>query len=82
MPKKARSRPEIKPNSLVLWIESRTGSRHGVYQKDLANLIGIDKSSFNNRMKKGKFDYMEIVKIFDFLEATDRERLEIMKGGG
>lgn len=81
MPKQPRSKPKVKPNKFVLWIESRTGSRHGVYQKDLATLIGIDKSSFNNRMKTGKFNYLEIVKIFDFLEATDRERLEIMKGG-
>ena len=82
MQKKPRSRPEVKPNGFVLWIESRTGSRHGVYMKDLAELIGITKSAFNNRMKTGKFDYLEIVKIFDFLGATDKECLEVMKGGG
>lgn len=81
MPKKARSRPDTKPNGLVLWIESRTGSRHGVYEKDLADLIGITRSSFSNRMKTGKFDYLEIVKIFEFLNATNKECLEIMKGG-
>lgn len=82
MPKQARSRPKTKPNGFVLWIESRTGSLHGVYQKELADLIGITRSAFSNRMKTGKFDYSEIVKIFDFFGATDRERLEVMKGGG
>lgn len=81
MPKKPRSRPEVKPNSFVLWIESKTGRRHGVYMKDVAKAIGITGASFSSRMKEGKFDYLEIVKIFDFLGATDRERLEVMKGG-
>ena len=81
MPKKARSRPKIKPNNFVLWIESRTGKLHGVLYKDLAELLGITSASFSSRMKTGKFDYSEIVKIFDFLNATDRERLEVMKGG-
>lgn len=81
MPKQARSRPKIKPNKFVLWIESKTGNLHGVYMKDLADLIGIDKSSFSSRMKTGKFDYLEIVKIFEFLNATNKECLEIMKGG-
>ena len=80
MPKQARSRPEVKPNKFVLWIESRTGTLHGVYRKDLADLIGITGASFSNRMKIGKFTYSEMVKIFKFLEATDREILEVMKG--
>ncbi len=81
MPKQARSRPKIKPNKFVLWIESKTGSLHGVYMKDLADLLGITGASFSNRMKTGRFFYSEILQIFDFLGATDRERLEVMKGG-
>lgn len=81
MPKQPRSKPKVKPNKFVLWVESRTGSLHGVYAKDLANLLGITGASFSNRMKTGKFDYAEIVKIFEFLNATDREIIEIMKGG-
>ncbi len=81
MPKKARSRPEKKPNALVLWIESRTGKRHGVAQKDLAEAIGLSPPAFSLRMKNGKFDYVEIVKIFDYLNATDTERLIVTKGG-
>ena len=80
MPKQARSRPKIKPNNFVLWIESRTGKLHGVLYKDLADLLGITKASFSNRIQTGKFDYLEIVKIFEFMNATDRERLEVMKG--
>ena len=81
MPKQERSRPKIKPNNFVLWIERKTGIRHDVYMKDLANLLGITGASFSNRMKTGKFDYLEIVKIFEFMNATDREILEVMKGG-
>lgn len=80
MPKKARSRPEKKPNTFVLWIESRTGKRHGIMQKDLAEAIGLSPPAFSIRMKNGKFDYCEIVKIFEYLKATNAERLEIMKG--
>ena len=80
MPKQARSRPKTKPNKFVLWLESRTGTLHGVLYKDLADVIGITGASFSTRMKTGKFDYSEMVKIFKFLEATDREILEIMKG--
>lgn len=81
MPKKARSRPAMKPNAFVLWIESRTGKRHGVTQKELAEEIGLSPPAFSIRMKNGKFDYSEIVKIFDYLNATDTERLIVTKGG-
>lgn len=81
MPKKARSRPEVKPNKFVKWIESKTGRFHGVYMKDVADVIGITGAAFSIRMKEGKFDYSEIVKIFDFLGATEKERSEVMKGG-
>lgn len=81
MPKKARSRPVKQPNALVLWIESRTGKRHGVMQKDVAEAIGLSPPAFSIRMEKGKFDYTEMVKIFDYLNATDTERLIVMKGG-
>lgn len=82
MPKQARSKPKAKPNGFVLWIESKTGNRHGVYMKELADTLGITAAAFSCRMKTGRFDYMEILKIFDYLKATDRERLEVMKGGG
>lgn len=80
MPKKARSRPEKKPNTFVLWIESRTGKRHGVIQKELAEAIGLSPPAFSMRMKSGKFNYEEIVEIFEYLNATDTERLIVTKG--
>lgn len=80
MPKRARSRLEKEPNTFVLWIESRTGKRHGVMQKELAELIGLSPPAFSMRMKNGKFDYAEMVKIFDYLNAMDGERLRVMKG--
>lgn len=81
MPKRARNRPDKNPNALVLWIESRTGKQHGVMQKDLAEAIGLSPPAFSIRMKNGRFDYSEIVKIFDYLDATDTERLIVTKGG-
>lgn len=82
MPKKARSRPEVKYNSFVLWIESHVGEKHGVFKKDVAKKIGLTPGAFSIRMKNGKFDYAEMVKIFDFFRATDDEILSIMKGKG
>lgn len=80
MPRMARSRPEKKANALVLWIESKTGKRHGVMQKELAEAIGLSPPAFSVRMRTGKFDFGEMVIIFDYLKATDTERIKITKG--
>lgn len=81
MPKKARSRPETKYNDFVLWIESRVGEKHGVYKRDVAEQIGLTSGAFSIRLKNGKFDYLEMIKIFKFLKATDAEILQLMKKG-
>lgn len=82
MPKKARSRPVKKPNGFVLWLEGQVGKRHGIWYKDLAVVIGIKPAAFTRRMDSGKFDYSEMVKIFDFLGATDEDILNLMKKKG
>ncbi len=79
MPKKARSRPEVEPNKFVLFVESRTGSRHGIYQKDLAAALGLSESSFSVRMKSGHFRFEEIQALFGILGATKEDIWNVMK---
>lgn len=83
MPKKARSRPEVKkkPNGFVRYIMSKTDVSIGFQKKDLAAVIGITPAAFTARMKTGKFSLEEMLKIFELTGATDKERLEVMKGG-
>ena len=82
MPRKARSRPEEKPNQFVLWIEGHVGRRHGVWYKDIAEQIGIKPAAFTRRMESGHFDCLEMVKIFDFLGATNEEIIGLMRKKG
>lgn len=82
MPKKARSRPVKKPNSFVLWIDTQVGQRRGIWYKDLAAVIDLKPAAFTQRMKSGKFDYSEMVKIFNFLGTSDEDILKLMKQKG
>lgn len=82
MPKKARSRPVKKPNSFVLWLDTQVGQRRGIWYKDLATVIGLKPAAFTQRMKSGKFDYLDMVKIFEFLNASDEDILRLMKQKG
>lgn len=82
MPKKARSRPTKKANPFVLWLESQVGKRHGVRYMDLAEEIGIKPASLTKRMRSGKFDYLEMTKLFKYLKATDEDIIRLMRQKG
>lgn len=82
MPKKPRSRPIKEVNPFVLWLEGQVGKRHGVRCMDLAELLGIKPASFTKRMSSGKFDYLEMVKLFKYLKATDEDIIRLMRQKG
>ena len=51
----------------------------GLKQSDLAKKIGITQPSFCQRLKKGLFNYEELLILLDALQATDEEILKMMK---
>ena len=48
-------------------------------QTDLGNALGITQQAFSHRMEGAKFELLDLVKLFEELEATDEEILRIMK---
>lgn len=48
-------------------------------QTVMGEVIGMQQASFGARLRAGNFDYMQLVKIFRELNATDEEILRVMK---
>lgn len=78
MPRVSIKKKEYMANDLVKWINRRRADLN-LRQRDLAELLGISQPALSNRLEKGLFDYMDMIKIFKVLNATDEEILKIMK---
>ncbi len=79
MPKKARSRPEPKKSVFGTYVESKTGRRHGIYQKDLATAIGVTPGAFSIKMSDGSIRFEEMRIVFRMLGSTKEEIWDLMK---
>ena len=45
----------------------------------MGEVIGMQQASFGSRLRAGNFNYIQLVKIFSELNATDEEILKLMK---
>lgn len=81
MPKKARSRPEVKavPSGFADYLKNKIDASIGFKKKDLAALIDISPSNFSQKMKFAKFKQTEMVKLFKATGATNEEIAEAMR---
>ena len=48
-------------------------------QTAMGEVIGMQQASFGSRLRAGNFNYIQLVKIFSELNATDEEILKLMK---
>lgn len=51
--------------------------RHGIKVPALADKIGMSKTAFYDKLKTGKFERSEIIKIRDVLGLSDDDMLRI-----
>lgn len=63
------------------FINGKTRERQ-LYDKDIAQEIGLKGPAYSLRKKNGKFDFsfMELVKMIRKLELTDEEIVKLMRG--
>ena len=78
MPRVAIRKKEYKASDLSKWIAAKMYETK-LRQKQLADLIGISQPAFSHRLEKGQFDYKELLILFEKLEATDEEIVNLMK---
>lgn len=78
MPRVLIRKKEYKVSDFSKWIAGKMYENH-LSQNDLAKLIGISQPAFSNRLKKGMFDYTEMLTLLKELKATDNEILKLMK---
>ncbi len=48
-------------------------------QTAMGEVIGIQQASFGARLRAGNFNYIQLVKIFSELNASDEEILRLMR---
>lgn len=64
-------------DTLIELIEGRK-KRLKVSNAELGKLIGITGQAFGNRLKQAKFEYIQLIKIFQKLDFTHEEIVKIM----
>lgn len=64
-------------DTLIELIEGRK-IRLKVSNAELGNLIGITGQAFGSRLKQAKFEYIQLIKIFQRLDFTQEEIVKIM----
>lgn len=76
MPRVSINKKEYMKRDLVAWI---VGKMYGRYtQTDLARKLDISQPALSHKLKTGRFDFSELVIIFDFLEATPEEKVRLL----
>lgn len=78
MPRVALKRQEYKVGNFSEWLVEKMHTKK-LTQTDMGKLLGITQPAFQNRLKKGLFSYSEMLIIFETLEASDTEILNLMK---
>ena len=83
MPRIAAKKKEYMVNDFFKWIKRKLGETD-TRQVEIADKLGISQSAFSTRMKKkegrGKaFSLIDILTLFEELEATPEEILQLMK---
>lgn len=78
MPRVQINRKKYMVTDLRRWIIGQMRVMH-VNQEEMGKVIGVNQSGFSKRLSKGKFDHVELISIFERLEATDEEILRLMK---
>jgi hypothetical protein len=63
---------------LVEFIEGRRKTLNKS-QSDLGELLNMTQQAFSSRMARRNFTYLQVVKLLEFLQATDEEMLRLMK---
>lgn len=78
MPRVTIKKKEYKVSDFSKWLVGKMYECK-LRQEDMAKLIGITQPAFSNRLKKGLFEYSEMLTLFQELNATDEEILKLMK---
>ncbi len=71
-------------DDLPFWL-IKEARKKGLYQKDLAEAIGISPQAFGQRTRRKKngnirdsFSYGELLTLFKFLDASDEDKQKLM----
>lgn len=78
MPRISAKKKTYMVSDLSKWIAGKMYELN-LTQADLARIFGISQPAFSNRMKKGLFNYGDMLTLLKELHATDEEILRLMK---
>lgn len=71
-------REKYQSDCLVEFIEGRRKTLNKS-QGELGELLNMTQQAFSNRMAKRNFTFLQVVKLLEFLQASDEEKLRLMK---
>lgn len=80
MPRVRLNNKQYKQKDLAIFIRSKC-IQNNIDLCVLAELLGISRQAFNNRINKGLFSYSDLLVLVDELKVTDDELLSLMRLG-
>lgn len=78
MPRIKSRRKIYKSKDLGSWVAGKMREKH-LTQKIMADELGISQPAYGKKLEKSQFTYFDLITIFEKLEISDDDILEVMK---
>lgn len=78
MPRVALKKKDYKIRDLSVFIAGKMYAMN-LRQADMAEVLDMTQPAFSYRLKKGQFNYEQMLTILQKIDATDEEILRLMK---
>lgn len=78
MPRSFVSREQYKQDTIGSWVWGMAHRQRKTFS-DLAEVLGCTKQAIGYKIHHNSFSYLDMVRIFDYLESPDEEILQVMK---
>lgn len=78
MPRVLINKPKYMVSDFTAWVIGRM-KIIGVTQTDLANEFKVTQPAISQKIKNASFDYKELIKLFQILQADETDITRLMK---
>lgn len=78
MPKVCINKKQYKQGTIGGWIVSQLFTKR-LKRKDLSKALDITRQGLDWKLQNNSFDYGDLLTIFEFLNASDDEILQVLK---
>lgn len=78
MPRGYLNKEKYRKQDLIRYLVETMASKH-ITQAEMGKVLGLSQQGFSYKKKNAEFSYTELLLMFHYLQATDKEILKLMR---